>query len=156
MTGARTDREGPEQTYVQHRRTLLRLAYLMCGSRELSEDIVQSSFASAQTRWESIDDPVAYLRRAVVNQAKDAHRRSHRWKTFLATQPRVEPVTHNPELDETWAVVASLGSMQRAVVVLHYYADLPLVEIAELLDRPASTVRSDLRRAHDVLRKALS
>jgi RNA polymerase sigma factor (sigma-70 family) len=41
------------------------------------------------------------------------------------------------------------------VIVLHYYEDLPLVEIADLLDRPASTVRSDLRRALEQLRKAL-
>ncbi|MGI8900103.1 MAG: sigma factor-like helix-turn-helix DNA-binding protein, partial [Nocardioides sp.] len=36
------------------------------------------------------------------------------------------------------------------------YEDLPLVEVAGLLGRPASTVRSDLRRALDRLRKELS
>jgi len=40
--------------------------------------------------------------------------------------------------------------------VLRYYEDLPLVEIAGVLDRPANTVRSDLRRALDRLRKELS
>jgi len=40
-------------------------------------------------------------------------------------------------------------------VVLHYYEDMPLVEIGHLLDRSASTVRSDLRRALTRLRKAL-
>ncbi len=46
--------------------------------------------------------------------------------------------------------------VQRAVVVLHYYEDLPLTEVAALLDRPAATVRSDHRRALDKLRKALA
>jgi DNA-directed RNA polymerase specialized sigma24 family protein len=46
--------------------------------------------------------------------------------------------------------------VQRAVVVLHYYEDLPLTEVAAVLDRPAVTVRSDHRRALDKLRKALA
>jgi RNA polymerase sigma factor (sigma-70 family) len=71
-------------------------------------------------------------------------------------RPEPEPVTTIPELDETWALVRRLPATQRAVVVLHYYEDLPLVEIGRLLDRPANTVRSDLRRAHARLRKDLS
>jgi RNA polymerase sigma factor (sigma-70 family) len=70
-------------------------------------------------------------------------------------RPGPEPVTAIPEIDETWVLVRQLPVTQRAVVVLHYYEDLPLVEIGQLLDRPASTVRSDLRRALDRLRKAL-
>ena len=62
-------------------------------------------------------------------------------------------VTSIPEIDETWTLVRQLPTTQRAVVVLHYYEDLPLVEIGQLLNRPASTVRSDLRRALTRLRK---
>ena len=52
--------------------------------------------------------------------------------------------------------IARLPWVQRAVVVLHYYEDLPLTEVAAVLDRPAATVRSDHRRALDKLRKALA
>jgi RNA polymerase sigma factor (sigma-70 family) len=65
-------------------------------------------------------------------------------------------VTLPPEVDETWTAVSGLPRHQRAVLVLHYYADLPLVEIADLVGRPPATVRSDHRRALDALRKALS
>jgi DNA-directed RNA polymerase specialized sigma24 family protein len=41
------------------------------------------------------------------------------------------------------------------VVVLRFYEDLPLLEIARLLQRPPATIRSDLRRALGRLRKAL-
>jgi RNA polymerase sigma factor (sigma-70 family) len=61
-----------------------------------------------------------------------------------------------PEVDETWAQLSHLPWVQRAVVVLHYYEDLPLTEVAAVLGRPAATVRSDHRRALDKLRKALS
>jgi DNA-directed RNA polymerase specialized sigma24 family protein len=46
-----------------------------------------------------------------------------------------------------WGVLQALPSIQRAVVVLRFYEDLELADIASLLDRPTSTVRSDLRRA---------
>lgn len=61
-----------------------------------------------------------------------------------------------PEVDETWELVRGLSRIQRAVVVLHYYEDLPLNEVAAILGRPAATVRSDHRRALDRLRKALA
>ena len=48
-----------------------------------------------------------------------------------------------------------LGERQRAVVVLRYFADLPDVEIAEVLGCRPSTVRSLVRRALRVLRKEL-
>ncbi|HEX6148569.1 RNA polymerase sigma factor [Nocardioides sp.] len=143
-----------EETYRDLRLPLLRLAFLLTGSRETAEDVVQSAFASATPRWPEIDDPRAYLRRSVVNLAKDGQRREFRHRRLLPPAP--EPVTAIPELDETWALVRRLPLTQRRVVVLHYYEDLPLVEIGLLLDRPASTVRSDLRRALARLRKDLS
>jgi RNA polymerase sigma factor (sigma-70 family) len=142
-----------EETYRTLRLPLIRLALLLTGSRETAEDVVQNAFASAQPRWDRIDDPPAYLRRSVVNLAKDGQRREFRHRRLQRAEP--EPVTAIPEIDETWSLVRQLPAVQRAVVVLHYYEDLPLVEIGRLLDRPASTVRSDLRRALTRLRKAL-
>jgi DNA-directed RNA polymerase specialized sigma24 family protein len=52
---------GFEEIYCEQRLALLRLAYLLCGSRETSEDVVQSAFASAHARWEQIESPVPYL-----------------------------------------------------------------------------------------------
>ena len=142
-----------EETYRELRLPLLRLAFLLTGSRETAEDVVQSAFTAAQPRWRTIDDPRAYLRRSVVNLAKDGQRREFRRRRLLGAEP--ERVTFVAEIDETWTLVRQLPATQRAVVVLHYYEDLSLVEIGHLLDRPASTVRSDLRRALARLRKAL-
>lgn len=53
-------------------------------------------------------------------------------------------------------IPAGPAPRQRAVLVLHFYEDLPLVEVADVLDRPAATIRSDLRRALQTLRKDLA
>ena len=144
-----------EEAYREHRVALLRLAYLVGASRELAEDVVQAAFVSAQPRWDQVDDALAYLKRAVVNQVKDDQRRRFRRRNHRAAQPVGPLYTLPPDIDETWSVISALPWPQRAVVVLHYYEDLPLTEVADILDRPAATVRSDHRRALERLRKAL-
>jgi RNA polymerase sigma factor (sigma-70 family) len=131
---------------------LTRLAYLLVGDRSDAEDIVQAVFTTAMARWDAIDDPESYLRRAVVNRANDVHRRSYR-----RLQPGVSATASlgEPEGDELWDLVRGLPTPQRAVVVLRFYEDLTLADIAVLLGRPASTVRSDLRRALMRLRESL-
>ena len=153
MTTEGQPRLGFEETYREHRLALLRLAYLMSGSHETSEDVVQAAFTSAHDRWDRIESPLPYLKRTVVNLVKDGQRRRLR---LLARTPERPAEVLPPEVDETWAQIRRLPWTQRAVVVLHYYEDLPLTEVAAVLDRPAATVRSDHRRALDKLRKALA
>ncbi len=140
-----------EQVYTDQQVRLIRLAYLLTGSREQAEDVVQSVFASAHERWHTIEDAVPYLKRAVINASADVHRRRFRSRLELMT----EPVTHLPEIDDTWHVIVGLPTRQRAVVVLHFYEDLALVDIAKILGAPAATVRSDLRRALARLKEEL-
>lgn len=144
---------GFEETYREHRIALLRLAYLISGSHDVSEDVVQSVFTSAHERWDQIENPLPYLKKAVVNLVRDGQRRHIRLRARAVERP---PVTLPHEVDETWTQIAQLPWVQRAVIVLHYYEDLPLTEVAGILDRPAATVRSDHRRALDKLRKALA
>jgi len=123
----------------------------MTGSRDEAEDLVQVALVSAQPRWEQIDAPIAYLRRVIVNRAKDGQRRS-----FRAPPLPPAPFTEIPDIDETYTAILQLSETQRAVVILHFYEDLSLVEIADVLNRPPATVRSDLRRALNQLRGAVS
>ena len=100
-------------------------------------------FASASRRWDAIDDPQAYLRRAVVNRANDSHRKAFR----QARHPL--PVARDdggePELDGVWHFVQSLPTAQRTVVVLRYYADLALTDIVGQLGSVALNVHFEDR-----------
>ncbi|WP_436795627.1 RNA polymerase sigma factor [Actinospongicola halichondriae] len=142
--------ESLEDLYSERYEGLARLGYLLTGSRSDGEDLAQTAFASLAQSWREVRSPRAYLRRTVANRAADIHRRAHRQ---LPARP--EPLVGEPVVDETWEVVQQLSTIQRTVVVLRFYEDLALVEIADLLDRPESTVRSDLRRALIHLRKEL-
>ena len=142
-----------EAAYRSSRLALMRLAYLLVGDRTEAEDIVQTVFTTAAARWATIEEPAAYLRRAVVNRANDVHRRGFR---SAATPVHVAESSAEPEVDDLWCLVQRLPATQRAVVVLRFYEDLALADIAALLDRPSSTVRSDLRRALMKLKESLT
>ena len=137
------DARSLEAVYRTSRLSLTRLAFLLVGDRSDAEDLVQAVFTAAATHWDTIHEPSAYLRRAVINRANDVHRRSFRTTPVVAA--RDSP--GEPAVDETWLLVQALPMAQRTVVVLRFYEDLGLNEIASLLERSASTVRSDLRRA---------
>ncbi|HEY7070141.1 MAG TPA: sigma-70 family RNA polymerase sigma factor [Acidimicrobiales bacterium] len=152
MSELNTERQDAiEDVYRDQRLGLVRLAFLLTGTRDQADDIVQTAFEAAQPRWDELDDPLAFLRRVVVNQAKDLHRR--RYRRRARPEP---PVTHIPEIDEIWVELRRLPDRQRAVIVLRFYEDLPLTDIARLLDRPEGTVRSDLHRALAQLRRTLA
>ena len=138
-----------EQVFRDRRLDLMRLAYLVCGSKDDAEDIVQTVFTEAQNRWTNIEDPYAYLRTAVLNRVKDGQRREFRKR--LLPIPR-ERVTEVPDVDEMWHHIRQLPTRQRSVVVLRFYEDMSLEEISSLLSQPSSTTRSDLRRALSTLK----
>jgi len=139
--------------YRAERVNLVRLAFLLSGSKEEAEDAVQSVFAVAHGRWGEIGNHGAYLRRAVVNRVRESQRRTFRRRRLMPSDPTI--VTGAPSVDETWAVVRSLPRHQREVVVLHFYDDLSLPDIAAALGRNRATVRSDLRRALTRLRRTI-
>ena len=137
------DARNLEVVYRTSRLSLTRLAYLLVGDRGEAEDVVQTVFTTAAAQWDTIEDPTVYLRRAVVNRSNDVHRRAFRTAPLVTSRE----LPGEPRVDETWRFVQTLPTAQRTVVVLRFYEDLGLAEIASLLGRSASTVRSDLRRA---------
>ena len=68
---------GPSVTdlYRESRPRLFAIAYRMLGSAAEAEDVVQAVFTTAYPRWDAIDEPRAYLRRAVVNASNRKMRR---------------------------------------------------------------------------------
>jgi RNA polymerase sigma-70 factor (ECF subfamily) len=87
-----------------------------------------------------------------VNLARSYHRR----RVLEVRHATAAPVlTNDPELDATWVELRKLPAPQREVIVLRYYLDLPVDEIAELTGRPAGTVKSQIHRALAALQEVL-
>ena len=129
---------------------MVRLAYTLLGSNAEAEEIVQDSFVEVHRRWDEIRKPGAYLRTAVVSRCKSALRR----RAMRPPQPVDEPYmsAYAPEL---WDVLTRLTDDQRLAVVLRYYGGYSASDIGEMLEMPAATVRSHLRRGLAALKKEL-
>jgi RNA polymerase sigma factor (sigma-70 family) len=150
---------GPEPLDVTYRRlrpALVRLAYLLTGSPEQAEDVVHDAVVAASRHWDGIDEPEPYLRRAVVNRSRSAHRTSGRERAKVARLGGLAaPPAREPAVDETWAVLRRLPDRQRQALVLRFYEDLPDAEIARLLGCRPATVRSLVHRGLAAVREVL-
>lgn len=137
---------------------LKRYAYLLGGSDDRADDLVQEALTRALSR-RLPDDPhelERYVRRIIVNLVVDEARRATRWTRLLPrVAERPESRDRGPEVVDRITLDQALAALppgQRACLVLHYYEDLPIAEIATLLGRGTGTVKSQL---HDA-RKALA
>ena len=141
-----------------------RAAYAVTADRALADDSAQEAFTKAFAALRRFDEtqPFApWIRRIAINAAVDSLRRGRR----LEVVHDEESTFHTWALGETaeddlrrWAVadaVAGLGAAKRVVVVLHYWLDLPLEEVAGVLGLPIGTVASRLARAKEELRAIL-
>jgi RNA polymerase sigma factor (sigma-70 family) len=141
------------ELFRTHRVSLVRLAHLITGSVAVAEDVVQDAFLNLQRHRSTVRNPEAYLRRSVINGSRGFHRRRAIESRHRADG--VVPIELPPELDEMWELLRRLPGRKRAVLVLRFYEDLSVGEIASLLDVREGTVRSLLHRSLSSLREKL-
>ena len=164
MSGSATG-DRLEALYLRHGPEALRLAYLLTGDRELSEDLAQEAFVRVARRLTGLRKAESfhwYLRRTVLNLA-NSHLRRRRVerahvRTLVSSATASVPWTSAPDLETKQAVrdaIAQLSARQRAVVVLRYYEDLTDQQIASVLGCPVGSVKSSLHRAAATLREHL-
>lgn len=132
---------------------MVRLATLLTGSVETAEELVMDAFTRLAPRIHEVDQPAAYLRTAVVNATRSHHRRL---RTARAHPVPVPAAVVDPEVDELWHRLEQLRPDERACVVLRFYEDLPLADIATQLDLPLGTVKTHLHRGLATLRTLLT
>lgn len=134
---------------VAHRGdALLRYAVLLCGDRDDAADLVQEALVKTFGRLRNgfgVDSAEAYVRRVILNTHLDGGRRRSRWR-------RVAPLEYVPEQRESDAPAtdakldlhAELGKLtprERACLVLRYYDDLKVDDIAATLGLSSGTVK---------------
>lgn len=145
--------------YADNVGRLRRLALMMVGDASRADDLAQDALLRSYVSWHRIrgDDPGPYVTRTLVNLCRNLHRR-RALELRKGPPPPTDVVDRSGGVDEALRVAAALSVLspvRRAVVLLRFYDDMPEREIAEVLDRPLNTIKSDLRRALEKLRPLL-
>jgi len=164
--GRREDPAGAAVTdlFRCHHLELVRLALLMTGDLAAAEDVVQDAFEQLHRRWPSLRQPgsgLAYVRSSVLNGCRSMHRRARvarKHAARLAEPPSAGADAAGADAGEHSDLIAALLALprrQREVLVLRYYADLDVAEVADTLRIGPSTVRSTAARGLDALARAL-
>ncbi len=131
-----------------HSASLFRTAFLLTGDYQRAEDVLQGALVRLYQHWPRVaamQQPTAYARKVVVNQATSWWRKrsSHESPLTLRDEPAWDGHLDDvPEHERVWEAVLSLPRRQRAVTVLRYYEDLTEAQIAETLGMAPGTVKS--------------
>jgi RNA polymerase sigma-70 factor (ECF subfamily) len=140
--------------YEEHFRTVSGYALSLVGDPGLASDVTQEAMTRLYSRWGRVRDPRTWVFFVATNLTRDHWRRSTRDRSLLtALRPGVveEAPAHDPWLRD---LVERLPGRLREPVLLHYYADLPLEEVARLMRRPLGTVKQRIHQARKELAAA--
>ena len=144
---------------------LYKVAYLILRDRDAAEDAVQEALVAAWRDVRSLRDPDAWdawLHRLTVWACYRSARKQRR-RNVVELHVMPDPETAGaPDLAigaaERDRIERRLGDLpidQRAVIVVHFFLDLPLTEAARVLDIPVGTAKSRLHRGLEALRESM-
>jgi RNA polymerase sigma-70 factor (sigma-E family) len=166
---------------VARRRALLRTAFLLCGDWHLAEDLVQETLAKLYVSWRRVqrrDEVDAYARKALVNAYIDNRRRP--WRREQVTDssdissdgrpdepsnrfahahsgPAGDPAhMADPGLRRQLVnMLAEVPPRQRAALVLRFWEDLSVEQVASIMNCSQGNVKSQTARGLERLRGLL-
>ncbi len=156
LRGTVITKEQATNLYNAYERELYKLALMMTRSKVMSEDIVSETFLKAFENYSKYDQtrPIKpWLTQILINNSREAFRKNK--KCFLVetfpdqedTRNFVEHFFSKEQEQAIWEMVNQLTLKSREVVVLHYYEELTLSEVASILQIPLGTCKSRLNTA---------
>ncbi|MET0233173.1 MAG: SigE family RNA polymerase sigma factor [Kibdelosporangium sp.] len=149
------------ELYQTSYRRIVLATYSLVGDLGEAEELAQEAFAiaySRRRRVQATDNPEAWLYTVAINLARRRWRRRRSLDRLLRREIPPQPVPPpdiSGEHADLHVAIKNLTYEHRAVVVLHYLADMPVDEVAAALSIPAGTVKSRLSRARAALAASL-
>ena len=150
--------------YDKYIEKIYRFAFLKVNSQEVAQDICSDTFLKG---WEAfkkdgtkIENPQAFLYTVARNLVTDHYRQKGRMKMI---SPESVPITDpgqnleekamiNSEIDQVKTVLADLRDDYQNVIIWHYLEDLPISEVAKMMNKSEEATRVTLHRALKTLK----
>ena len=139
-------------------------ARLILRDPDLVQDAVQDTLIRAWRSLPGLRDPATFdhwLHSLVAHACIDLARKRRRRVVEVELSPldfaeSLDAAAQVADRDLLARALARLEPEQRAILVLHFYLDLPLPKVARLLGIPGGTAKSRLHRSLGVLRSSMS
>ena len=160
MAGTReSSRDSDFMEFVRARSlSLRRTAYLLCGDWSSGDDLVQEALAKVYVAWPRIAATEAALSYTRTTMLRTYLNEKRKWRREV----NLGDVPEHPTDDQDTALTVTLSALlrqlpskQRAVLVLRFYQDLSVPQIADELGIPEGTVKSQLSRGLATMRVRL-
>ena len=159
------DMQAFDALYARYKDDAYRVACLITGSRTDGEDLTQEAFVTAVRSIGSLKDGSKFRRgcsgrspRAAWKYCRKAKRETPVAEFFEtgAGESALSAVLRTEEQRQLYEALYALDEKRRTVIVLYYFDDLPVKEIARTLGVTEGTVKSRLFSARRHLRQALT
>ena len=147
------------EIYDQYIEKIYRFVYLKVNSQETAEDVTSKVFLKGWEAFQSqnseIKNPGAFLYQIARNAVVDHYREKGRSRVIsVDDSPDIvdagtnaqDKAILNADIKIVRTAIQKLKKEHQDIIIWHYLEDMPIAEIASLLDKPAGTVRVELHR----------
>ncbi len=147
-----------------HSDSLLRMAVLLVGDRDLAQDALQDGLLAAYRARAGFRGEARFytwVTAIVINECRKINRLSAKRERAVRISAAMSELAHREDTSEStefgslYNAIASLGEQEREVVTLYYFNDWKVSSIATFLGLREGTVKSHLARARNRLRSIL-
>lgn len=131
---------------------VVRSAYLVVYDQEAARDVAQEAFVQLLRHWNKVskyEKPEAWVRRVAIRLAVKVAKKQRTLTPLIDGHDT--PATQQMGDPDLARAVAQLPGKQRVAIVLFYFEDRPVSEIAEILDCSEATAKVHLHRARKKL-----
>lgn len=152
-----------ERMITEYGDAVLRMCYLYLKDYHLAEDAAQETFIKALKHYDSFhrkSSEKTWLTKIAINCCKNIMRmnwfRLGRWKLEENMQTVVtDPIENVLERDSITRAIQSMEVQDREVIILYYYQELSMKEIAQVIGKSENLTIQRVNRARKKLRKIL-
>ena len=151
-----------EELYEQYATDVLRVCYFYLGDRQKAEDVCQDVFVRLMVNAPQLEEgrEKAWLLKVALNRCRDLWRGSWAKRVVLGSPvfeliPAPDDRERKDDEDAMMVAVHKLPPAFREVILLHYYQNFGISEIARMMDLPEGTISSRLSRGRKKLETIL-
>ncbi|MEQ6354814.1 sigma-70 family RNA polymerase sigma factor [Lysinibacillus sp. M3] len=156
-------KKGNDQAFIEllqeEKLKLYKMAYIYMKNENDALDVVQETITRAYANIHTVKEEqyfATWLMRILINTALEMLRKNEKIVPLLEQQPEHEQSLTNDEKLDLLQAIEQLEEKYKTVILLRYYRDLQIKEIADLLGCPEGTVKTNVHRGIQQLKKFLN